>query len=117
VLLNGLDDLVLDFRLRLLWLAARLFKRTQFRRPLEPELDAIQQKRIAVFVPLWKEHRVIQRMVEHNIGANRYGNYDFFIGAYPNDSHNRGRPGSQEACKNVRSPCARTTVQPQKPTI
>ncbi|MCU1275974.1 MAG: bacteriophage receptor, outer membrane protein [Bryobacterales bacterium] len=86
MLLNGLDDLVVDFVCACSWLAARLFKRVRFRRPLEPELDAVPQKRIAVFVPLWKEHRVIQKMVEHNIGANRYGNYDFFIGAYPNDS-------------------------------
>ena len=46
----------------------------------------VPQKRIAVFVPLWKEHRVIQKMVEHNITANRYRNWDIFIGAYPNDA-------------------------------
>ena len=86
VVLNGLDDLVLDFACACCWLGGRFFKRAQFRGPHDTELDAVPQKRIAVFVPLWKEHRVIQKMVEHNIGANRYSNYDLFIGAYPNDA-------------------------------
>jgi adsorption protein B len=38
-----------------------------------------------VFVPLWHEHLVIGGMVEHNAAAINYGNYHFFIGAYPND--------------------------------
>ncbi len=86
VLLNGLDDLIIDLACACSWLAARLSRRAVFRRPSEAELDDVPQKRIAVFVPLWKEHRVIQKMVEHNISANRYSNYDFFIGAYPNDA-------------------------------
>ena len=86
VLLNGLDDLVLDVACACSWLAAKFSRRAQFRRPTEIELDSLPQKRIAVFVPLWKEHRVIQKMVEHNITANRYRNWDIFIGAYPNDS-------------------------------
>jgi adsorption protein B len=86
VLLNGLDDLVLDITCACSWVAARFSGRAQFRRPSEAELDSTPQKRIAVFVPLWKEHRVIQKMVEHNIAANRYRNWDIFIGAYPNDS-------------------------------
>ncbi|HKW97680.1 MAG TPA: glycosyl transferase family protein [Bryobacteraceae bacterium] len=86
VFLNGLDDLVLDLACACSWLAVRLSRRAQFRRPSEAELDAAPQKRIAVFVPLWKEHRVIQKMVEHNIAANRYRNWDIFIGAYPNDA-------------------------------
>ena len=86
VLLNGLDDLVLDVACACSWLAARISKQAQFHRPTESELDSLVQKRIAVFVPLWKEHRVIQKMVEHNIAANRYRNWDIFIGAYPNDA-------------------------------
>ena len=86
VLLNGLDDLVLDVACACSWLAARISRQAQFHRPSESELDSLVQKRIAVFVPLWKEHRVIQKMVEHNIAANRYRNWDIFIGAYPNDA-------------------------------
>jgi adsorption protein B len=85
ILLNGLDDLVLDLACFWSWLAVRFSKTAQFRRPTEAELDAVPQKRIAIFVPLWREHRVIQKMLEHNAAANRYRNYDFFIGAYPND--------------------------------
>jgi bacteriophage N4 adsorption protein B len=86
VLFNGLDDLVLDITCACSWLAAKFSRRAQFRRPSEAELDSAPQRRIAVFVPLWKEHRVIQKMVEHNIAANRYRNWDIFIGAYPNDT-------------------------------
>ncbi len=43
------------------------------------------EKRIAVFVPLWREHRVIAGMVDHNVSAINYDSYHFFIGAYPND--------------------------------
>jgi adsorption protein B len=38
-----------------------------------------------VFVPLWREHEVIRRMVEHNLSAIEYVEFDFFIGVYPND--------------------------------
>ena len=53
--------------------------------PGDAELEAVPERRMAIFVPLWKEHRVIQNMVEHNIACQKYKNYDFFIGAYPND--------------------------------
>jgi adsorption protein B len=36
-------------------------------------------------VPLWREHRVIGRMLEHNLSVIRYYNYDIFVGVYPND--------------------------------
>ncbi len=45
----------------------------------------VREKRIAIFLPLWHEHSVIGLMLEHNIGAIRYANYDFFVGVYPND--------------------------------
>ena len=85
VLVNGLDDLVLDIACACSWLAAKFSRRAAFRTPSEAELDSVPQQRIAVFVPLWKEHRVIQKMVEHNLAVNRYRNWDIFIGAYPND--------------------------------
>ena len=44
------------------------------------------ERRIAIFVPCWKEARVIGNMVRHNIAAIKYRNYDFFLGVYPNDS-------------------------------
>jgi bacteriophage N4 adsorption protein B len=101
VLLNGLDDLVLDIACACSWLAAKFSRRAQFRRPSEVELDSAPQKRIAVFVPLWKEHRVIQKMVEHNITANHYRNWDIFIGAYPNDAPTLA--AIREASKQVKN--------------
>lgn len=51
----------------------------------EPERDALYEKRLAIFVPLWQEHQVIERMLEHNLSIIQYSNYEFFIGVYPND--------------------------------
>ncbi len=41
---------------------------------------------MAVFVALWKEHRVIRKMIENNVTKVRYPCVDFFVGAYPNDA-------------------------------
>ena len=74
IFLSGLDDLVFD----LLW----LFRREG--RSAPPPVPA-REKRIAVFVPLWQEAEVIERMLEHNLAAIRYTKYEFFVGVYPND--------------------------------
>lgn len=79
VVLSGLDDLWIDavfFRLRL-W--------NGLRKPSDAALDSVPQRRIAVFVPLWREDSVIRGMLEHNLAAVRYGACDFFVGVYPND--------------------------------
>ena len=79
VLLSGLDDLFLQLAL--------LFRRSAGlpRWPSEAQLNRAHPKRIAIFVPLWHEHRVIERMLEHNLAASGYDSFDFFIGVYPND--------------------------------
>jgi len=81
ILLNGLDDVVLDLALAWDWIARRRSRAADD----TPEAPPSPEKRIAIFVPLWREHEVIQGMVSHNIAAIRYASYDFFIGAYPND--------------------------------
>ncbi len=84
LLLSGFDDLALD--LVCLW--AGLKRCWQAARPIPEQAPPIREqpeKRIAIFVPLWHEHAVIGGMVEHNVAAIHYGNYHFFIGAYPND--------------------------------
>jgi hypothetical protein len=43
------------------------------------------ERRIAIFVPCWKESGVIGNMVRHNLAAICYRNYDVFLGVYPND--------------------------------
>lgn len=79
VLLNGLDDLLVDFAAAAAWLRADP-------PPSEAALDAVPQRRMAIFVALWHEHRVIQKMLDHNARRLRYANYDFFVGVYPNDA-------------------------------
>ena len=78
ILLSGLDDL---------WIALVLVctRRSRLRRPEEAELDRVPERQIAIFVPLWREHRVIGQMLAHNLAGIRYSNYQFFVGVYPND--------------------------------
>ena len=80
ILVSGLDDMVVDLVWAAHWIRAKLGK-TSDAAPPRPE----SEKRIAIFVPLWREHHVIGPMLEHNIAAIDYRNYDFFVGAYPND--------------------------------
>ena len=78
ILLSGLDDLLVD--------AVYFFARRQpFPWPREQALDSRPQQRIAILVPLWREHAVIGQMLRHNLSVIRYNNYDIFVGAYPND--------------------------------
>jgi adsorption protein B len=35
---------------------------------------------------MWHEHDVIERMIRHNLRVLRYQRYEFFLGAYPNDT-------------------------------
>jgi adsorption protein B len=81
ILISGFDDLLVD----IVWAVAWLWERIGGGASSEENKPERQQKRIAIFVPLWREHAVIRRMLEHNIAAIDYENYDIFIGAYPND--------------------------------
>ncbi len=77
ILVSGIDDLWIDAAWLWLWATGR------FRRFAAAPNAA--ERRIAIFVPLWREHQVILDMLAHNIGCVRYSNYQFFVGAYPND--------------------------------
>ena len=78
ILLSGLDDLFIA----LVYFARR---KEQFPWPTDSQLENVSERRIAIFVPLWREHRVIGQMLEHNLSVIRYSNYEFFVGVYPND--------------------------------
>lgn len=80
ILLNALDDLVILAVWLRLWLAGRMPTP-----PRQGALDAEPERAVAVFIPAWKEHAVIGRMLEHNLAAIRYRRYDIFVGVYPND--------------------------------
>src|SRR6185437_7645350 len=80
----GIDDALLDiaywghrwYR----WLTARHYK------PLTvDQLREHDQKRIAIFIPCWHEHEVVDKSVELACSSVRYTNYDIYIGVYPND--------------------------------
>lgn len=78
VLLNGVDDLFID--------CTRLYFgiRGSFRRRLvDPSLE--REPRIALLIPCWNEADVIEQMIERNLGAVEYQNYDIWLGLYPND--------------------------------
>jgi adsorption protein B len=85
VSISSLDDLALDLACLYLWFTARFLGKRRVPIPTSEDLEHIPRRRIAIFVPLWHEHAVIRRMVEHNLSSIRYDTYDFFIGAYPND--------------------------------
>src|SRR5262249_21141802 len=70
--------------LNVVWLWNSLFGRRVVR-PSPEQLFALRQKRIAIFVPLWREADVIGKMLRHNLASVNYSNFEFFVGAYPND--------------------------------
>lgn len=76
LLLSGIDDLVP--------LAICLWNWSRARRPADAA-RAVPGRKIAIFTPCWQEAAVIEEMICDNIAAIRYRNYDFFLGAYPND--------------------------------
>lgn len=80
LLLSGIDDLVP----LIICLGHRFVNR---RAAANPSLGEFlkEERRIAIFVPCWKESGVIGNMIRHNLAAICYGNFDFFLGAYPND--------------------------------
>jgi bacteriophage N4 adsorption protein B len=86
VVINALDDLVVDFAAIAAWIQQAFSSDPNIRIPTEEELDAVPPRLTAVFVAVWKEHRVIQKMIDNNLTKLRYPRVDFFIGAYPNDA-------------------------------
>lgn len=88
VLASGLDDLILDLSAFWFW----LFEKPRARPPAP-----LAQKRIALLIPAWREDAVIERMLDHNIAAIEYSNYEIFVGVYPNDLRTQSRVMAAEA--------------------
>lgn len=82
LLISGLDDLVPTL------ICAWNFDRARGSDETGRDAETVSQseRRIAIFVPCWKEAGVIGNMIRHNIASIIYSNYDFFIGVYPNDA-------------------------------
>ncbi len=80
LLLSGLDDLV----------PLSIFALAHLRCRVPDQAMAVggeehHERRIAIFVPCWRESAVIGNMVRHNLATLRYRNFDLFLGVYPND--------------------------------
>lgn len=84
ILVSGLDDLFIDLcyygsQLR------RRFARDRVEEVTEAELRALPEQGIAIMIPAWHEDAVIAHMLRNTLGTVEYGNYDIFVGTYPND--------------------------------
>lgn len=90
VVLSGLDDCVIAVAAAVAWIRIVLSRGVRAQdsdwiTPADEDLAAAPVRHIAVFVAAWKEHRVIQSMLDNNVARLRYAQFDFFVGAYPND--------------------------------
>jgi bacteriophage N4 adsorption protein B len=85
ILVSGLDDLFADLVWGWAWVKTLLRPAASLFPPGPRQLQNAPIQRIAIFVPLWQEHQVIGRMLEHNLAAIRYPDYHIFAGCYPND--------------------------------
>jgi adsorption protein B len=86
VLLNGIDDLLLSIASLASHIRQKFSSRSADRTPSSDELNSVPARPMAVFVALWREHRVIQKMIDNNVTKLRYPRCDFFVGVYPNDT-------------------------------
>jgi bacteriophage N4 adsorption protein B len=80
----GIDDFALDAAYWIhrwyRWYVARRYT------PLTLEqMRTKEQQRIAIFIPCWHEHDIVDKMVELACSSLQYQRYDLYIGVYPND--------------------------------
>lgn len=84
IFVSGLDDLFIDC----CYYGSRFWRRvfpSGIPKITEADLIREPEKPIAVMIPAWHEHKVIGKMLKNNLSAIHYGNYQIFVGTYPND--------------------------------
>jgi bacteriophage N4 adsorption protein B len=86
LLLNGLDDLVIDVAGLISYIRRKHTRSPAHRSPSEADLDSAPPRLMGVFVALWREHKVIQKMIDNNLTKLNYARVEFFCGVYPNDT-------------------------------
>lgn len=98
IFISGLDDLFIDivYWSRQTWRVLTVYRK-------HPHLDyrelyKAEEKPMAIMVPAWQEHGVIDKMAELAATTLDYENYHIFVGTYPND------PETQQDVEKV---CAR----------
>lgn len=84
LLISGLDDLFVDFYYWFHHLFSRK-KLNKYQDASPEKLHDTPEKSIAIFVPAWHEHEVIDKMLLNACRTIQYKNYDIFVGVYPND--------------------------------
>jgi adsorption protein B len=93
VFASSLDDFLLDLFFLYFWGRSRFRRRGEAVSRLPPAgLEA--QPTIAIFVPCWAEQEVIEKMLEHNLAAIDYENYEIWLGVYPNDLATQAKAAS-----------------------
>ncbi len=85
ILISGLDDLFIDivYWTRRAWRSVTVYRK-------HPQLSVnklynLDEKPLAIMVPAWQEHGVIDKMAELAAITLDYENYHIFVGTYPND--------------------------------
>ncbi|MFW6205917.1 MAG: glycosyl transferase family protein, partial [Gemmatimonadota bacterium] len=93
---SGIDDFVIDAYYMGRSLVRRLGVERRHPRLQERDLRQAREKPVAIMVPAWRESEVMGRMLENTLATVDYGNYEVFVGTYPND------PATAEEVDRVR---------------
>ena len=85
ILISSLDDFFIDlvYWSRRIWRSLTVYRRHARMGP--DDLQAQDEKPLAIMVPAWQEHGVIGHMAELAATTLDYENYHIFVGTYPND--------------------------------
>jgi adsorption protein B len=85
ILISGLDDLFIDivYWSRRAWRTLTVYRKHPFLN--YHHLYKLEEKPLAIMVPAWQEHGVIDKMAELAATTLDYENYHIFVGTYPND--------------------------------
>lgn len=81
---SGVMDLYIDFT-HIAWQIRRFINRKDIHPLTIERLKAREQQRIAIFIAAWHESDVIAKTLTNACQTIHYGNYDIFVGTYPND--------------------------------
>lgn len=86
ILISGLDDLFIDivYWSRRAWRTLVIYRKHPYLR--HHKLYKLEEKPLAIMVPAWQEHGVIDKMAELAANTLDYENYHIFVGTYPNDA-------------------------------
>ena len=97
VFASSLDDFLLDVSFVVLWLRSRRERDRRAAPSGGRASTASREAKIGIMIPCWDEEAVIEQMLEHNLTAIDYENYDVWLGVYPNDDATLAKVSACEA--------------------